>query len=142
MLSAVPKATRNWVAGAFIALYALCVLAPVAALAFNAHCFIEDHGMGAVHIHSAKAVHEHHGDAADDRHHTADAKQGSPSDTGTANQDAADKCCAVTVFSAIAPDFGVTSAPANLSGAAIVVIHQAFSGIPPSKLIRPPKLLS
>jgi hypothetical protein len=111
-------------------------------LAFNAHCSIEDHGMGAVHVHPAKAVHEHHGDATDDHHHAADAKQGSTSHGGTANQESTDKCCAVTVFSAIAADADVTSAPAKLSGAAIAGIQQTFSGIPPSKLIRPPKLLS
>src|SRR3954462_78833 len=69
--------TSRWRAAvALAALYALCVLAPHAALAFThaaAHCLTEPHGAAHVHapvkparhVHADDTEHDHHGGAPD-----------------------------------------------------------------------------
>ena len=135
MLTGLTKAVRDWVAMGFIALYALCILAPTAALAFTGSSCLE-HDLAAAHSHAGEAAHadaHHHGDEHD---HTGAA------DTPSDDHAAGSKCCGMVFCSALTPELATALAPAVLSGRTAFAAMQDFSGVPPDKLIRPPKLQS
>ena len=58
-----------------------------------------------------------------------------PDDGNSANS----KCCGMIFCSALAPELASSLAPAVLSGRTALAAMQDFSGLPPDKLIRPPK---
>jgi hypothetical protein len=131
MLTCFTKALRTRMAIAFIALYAACIIAPALALAANeAPCLMEqEHGLLRAHVHSADAGHEH-----DAQHHHSGAQ-----DTGGDQHGSAPTCCGLAFFAAIAPDVELALATPVQTGRANFAITQDFSGLPPDKLIRPPK---
>jgi hypothetical protein len=131
MLTCFTKALRTRMAVAFIALYSLCILAPTMALAANgAPCLMEqEHGLLGAHVHSAGAPHEH-----DTQHH----HNGVP-DSHDEQHDSAPNCCGLSFFSAVAPNVELALAAPLQTGRTSLALAQDFSGLPPDKLIRPPK---
>ena len=131
MLIGISKAVRLRLASLLMAMYALCVLVPSVAVAFNgAPCVNETAGMMQAHQHIASSAHEHaalHEDGSD--HH-----KGNSTDQG--------KCCGAMFFSAIAPSFELTLTPTVLKISTFVGVNASFDGLVPDKLIRPPKSLS
>jgi hypothetical protein len=81
--------TRKWrlrAASLLVVLYALCLVAPTAVLAFSAaaaHCLTDDHhGVGTSHVHEDGSSHRHSG-------------------TGHDEKGQADKCCGLFCVSAM-----------------------------------------
>jgi hypothetical protein len=129
MLTGLTRAVRNWVAIGFIALYALCILAPTAALALTGASCLTEHDLAQVHSHASDGAHEH----GDDHNHAGAA------DTPADDDSASSKCCGMVFCSALAPEPAFSLAPAVLSGRTAFAAMQDFTGLPPDKLIRPPK---
>jgi hypothetical protein len=140
---------RSRVRAAFVvaALYALCVLAPHAALSLGhaaAHCLTEERP-AAAHVHKAKAetashthadgtVHHHggipahHGPTTTDPHQHSDAD--GKSDSGN--------CCGLFCISAIALETGVAMPALPLVAADLSSVHDALRGHSPGRVNRPP----
>ena len=121
--------TRKWrwrAASLLVALYALCLIAPTAVLAFSgpsgpAPCLTEDHhGLGTVHVHQDGSPH-HHQDNGDDDH----------------NQPG--KCCGLFCVSAIAPDVGFIAGAQPLVAAVASRLATALSGRGSDRIDRPPR---
>ena len=130
MLTGLTRAVRSWVAIGFIALYAVCILAPTAALAFTGASCLAEHDLAQAHIHAAgDGAHEH----GDEPNHAGAADNPDDDDSSS------NKCCGMLFCSALAPEFAASLAPAVLSGRTAFAAMQDFSGLPPYKLIRPPK---
>jgi hypothetical protein len=145
MLTGLSKRLRLRAALVLVAAYALCVLAPHAALAFGAaaHCLTDEpvaahvhqvqpvshtHADGAVHTHGAPAAHKH-----------ADA-DGAPahkhSDPDGKNHGGT--CCGLFCVSAIALDVDTTLAVPRAHAATLPGLHEILAGRGPDRLIRPP----
>lgn len=124
MLSGISKAARNWVAMSFIALYALCIVAPTAALALSAVSCLTEHSQPQAHSHTGDASDEHSHSGSSDHH-----------DDGSNSS----KCCGMIFCSALVPDTAVSLAPAALSDRTSPASMRDFTGLPPHKLIRPPR---
>lgn len=131
MLTGLTKAMRNWMAMGFIAFYALCVLAPTAALAFNEVSCLTETGKPQSNSHAGDAAHDH----------GAPHSHSGPTDTHDEGS-ASSQCCGMIFCSALVPESEMTLAPAALSHPAFAGINQAFAGLSPDKLIRPPKFQS
>ena len=129
MLMSLTKSVRSWVAMGFIALYAVCILTPTAALAFNGASCLTEQELAQAHSHAGDAPH-HHGD----RHN-----HGGATDTPADDDSASSKCCGMVFCSALAPELASSLAPAVLSGRTARAAMQDFTGLPPHKLIRPPR---
>lgn len=129
MLVGLTRIMRSWVAMGFIAAYAVCILAPTAALALSGASCLAEHGPAQAHSHAGDAVHEH-----GDEHNHAGAAD-SPDDGDSASS----TCCGMVFCSALAPELTSSLAPAVMSGRASFAAWQDFTGLPPDKLIRPPK---
>jgi hypothetical protein len=136
MLTGLSRRLRLNAAAVLAALYAVCVLAPHAALAFThvaAHCLTEPHGAAHVHpvkaakhVHADDTAHEHHGAGAPHQHSDADGKA------------PAGNCCGLFCVSALAHE-GVPAPAAPL--AARLAEPGAFSdlvGHEPDRINRPP----
>lgn len=138
MLSGLSKAARIRSALVLVAMYALCNLAPNAAIALNsAPCLPEQPATAQIHVHESYSGHDHNG-TGDGHHHDVPGHHdddGDGSHTGT-------KCCGTTFFSAIAPALEASLAPNALRATSFEGRIQAFTGLAPGKLIRPPKPLS
>jgi hypothetical protein len=128
MLTSLTKSVRYWVAMGFIALYAACILAPTAALAFSGASCLTEHDLAQAHSHAGDAAHDH-----GDQHNHAGAAD------APADDDSASKCCGMVFCSALAPGLASSLAPAVLSGRTVSAVMQDFTGLPPHKLIRPPR---
>lgn len=113
----------------FIAFYALCLFAPTAALAFNGTSCLTEHTSQQVHSHAADAAHEH----GDEDNHAG------PVDDHDGDGSTSSKCCGMVFCSALIPDLVLVQAPTVISGRTSLVAWQDFSGLPPGKLIRPPR---
>lgn len=145
MLSGLPKAMRARTATIFVALYALCILLPTAALASNgAPCLTDNHGLAAVHAQSDTG--HKHADHFQHAHHQqmGDADHGSvaANDAGDETQPAAPKCCGIAFFAAVTPELGFTPVSLVPAGRTALAANQALASLPPDQLIRPPKSLS
>jgi hypothetical protein len=111
-------------ASALVVLYALCLLAPPAALAFGdashaAHCISHDHhGLAPVHAHQDGAAQPHSGDDGDGK--------GEPG-----------QCCGLVCLTAlpVTPPLAATepAAPTLIS-----IRHDGLSSHTPDRLYRPP----
>lgn len=128
MVTGLTKAARNCVAMGFIAFYALCILAPAAALAFSGVSCLTKQGVSQVHSHAGDMAHDH----GDEHSHTG------PAD-GHDEGSATSTCCGMVFCSAIAPELTFAIAPSVLSGRTSFAAKQDFTGLPPHKLIRPPR---
>jgi hypothetical protein len=116
------------VASLLVAIYALCLLAPTAAMAFNpspatAHCLTDDrHGMTAEHAHEDGTSHRH-------------------SDSGDDEKGQAGKCCGLFCVSAMAASvdfFAWRHPPASH----IASLHtETLSGLGDDRIDRPPRSL-
>jgi hypothetical protein len=134
MLIGISKAIRLRFALALVAMYAVCVLAPSVAVAFNgAPCLNETAGMMQLHTHADAASHDH---AAPHHHEDGSDHQKNSHKAGEGN------CCGAMFFSAIAPSFELSLVPAVLNASIVAGIVESFDGLAPYKLIRPPKSLS
>ena len=129
MLTGISKPVRYWVAMGFITLYAVCILVPTAALAFNGASCLTEHLLAQAHSHAGDATHEH----GDEHDHIGTTNN--PDNDDSANS----KCCGMIFCSALTPELASSLAPAVLSGRTTLAAMQDFSGLPPDKLIRPPK---
>ena len=151
MLTGLSKALRCSLATVFAGLYALCVLLPATALAYNdANCLTEQHGFLQAHAHASGGAHQHagtHEHAAHehaDHQHPHDAGHGplAAPDGGNEAQPPAAKCCGLAFFAAVAPELGFTPAAPVLAGRYGFAIKPALASLPPEQLIRPPNSLS
>jgi hypothetical protein len=145
MLTAFSKAMRLRMATAVAAAYALCVLMPAAALAFNdAPCLTDHHGFMQPQVHASAAAQQHAPAEHTDHQHAghADHASAATSDGGDDAQAPAAKCCGMAFFAGVAPDAGFTPAALVFAGRTGLAIKQALAGLPPDQLIRPPKSLS
>jgi hypothetical protein len=131
MLSALTRKMRLWTAAGMAAIYAVCLLAPVAAFALGngeAHCLTQDnHGLSSVHLHDDGSVHRHAPEPP-----SADVPD------STDEPKASGKCCGLICLAAMLPasEGGVTSPPHPLF---IVPVSQgALVGSIPGRLYRPP----
>jgi hypothetical protein len=138
MLSGLTKRFRLRAAITVAVLYAVCVLAPHAALAFvhgpsALHCLNDQHGMAAHHDHGGTAhrhadgsVH-HHGDHGSNQNHSDSDGKDHPAN-----------CCGLFCMSALAADDGFSiAAPLPVSsGFATPPVYAA--GRAPDGLYRPP----
>lgn len=128
MLTGLTRAVRNGMAMGFIALYALCILAPTAALAFSEVSCLKKQGVSQVHSHAGDLAHDH----GNEHNHTG------PAD-GHDEGSATSPCCGMVFCSAIAPELTLALAPSVVSGRTSFAAKQDFTGLPPDKLIRPPR---
>jgi len=146
MLSGLTKRLRLRAALVLVALYALCILAPHAAMAFGngaAHCLTED--MSAAHVHRAKAEpvsHTHadgvvhtHGDQAPHKHADGSAPHKN-SDADGKNHGGT--CCGLFCVSAIALDADMALAAPLAHSLNLPGLHESLAGRGPDRLIRPP----
>lgn len=126
MLALLTSKWRRRAATLLVALYALCVVAPVAAFAVSdgsmpAHCLTDDHqGMGANH--GDGASHQHSG-LGDDDH-------GYPG-----------KCCGLFGVSAIAPQFDVVAMHVVRASDVAMPAAESLFGRSSSRIDRPPRFL-
>lgn len=121
------RLTRTWrwrTASLLVVVYALCLAAPTAVLAFSgapaaAHCLTDDHhGLAAAHGHDDGAPHQHH-DNGDD--------------------DPPGKCCGLFCLSALSPDTVFIVSPQVHWAAVIVPRPEASSGRGTDRIDRPPR---
>lgn len=128
------KITSQWrqrAAAVLVALYALCLLAPVTTLAFSdsaepAHCLTvsDDH-------HGISGSHDHHHDGVDQGKTSHD-----NNDHGLPGH-----CCGLFCVSAIAPTFELIIAPVpHASGLTTSAVEDLF-GRSSSGIDRPPRIL-
>jgi hypothetical protein len=153
MLSKLTKRLRIKTALALIALYAVCILAPHAAMAFSAlpaHC-LADASLTA-HVHTAATpAHSHAGNAGhhhDGHHHAAAAQDAQAphdhADGGTPHKHDGGKghpstnCCGVFCISAIGCEPQAISAPLPVVSVSSPVLDEALVGRGPSRINRPP----
>ena len=127
---------RKKLATLLVALYALCVLAPHAALALShgnmaAHCLTET--AAAPHDHKvAKAQTHIHDDGASHEHNTAQTKDSDD------NTQAA--CCGLFFMTALAADTHPVSLYEIPAGQIAAVAQDSRADHPPGRLHRPPIL--
>lgn len=131
MLALLTSKWRSRAATLLVALYAFCVVAPVAAFAMSegstaAHCLTDDHhAMGAMsdsHDHPAGASHQHPGPAGDDH--------------GQAG-----KCCGLFGVTAIAPAFDVVVTQVAQASDVAMRPAESLFGRNSSRIDRPPRFL-
>jgi hypothetical protein len=137
MLAGVSKRFRLKAAAVLAALYALCVLAPPAALALThvaAHCLTEPHGAAHVHPQSVKAAKHVHADGTEHEHHGAGAPDQHPEHDGISHGN----CCGLFCVSALA-DAGAAAlaAPATAGPVEPGALSQ-LAGHEPDRINRPP----
>jgi hypothetical protein len=147
LLSKLTRRLRIRTALALIALYAVCILAPHAAMAFRtlpAHC-LTDASLTA-HVHSANAtVHSH---AGNDGHHHDGHDHAAPVSHDHADAGAPHKhdgkshpstnCCGVFCVSAMGCEPQAISAPAPVVSMSTPALDEALAGCGPGRINRPP----
>jgi hypothetical protein len=152
VLSKLTRRLRIRTALALVALYAVCILAPHAAMAFSAppaHC-LTDASLRA-HVHGANApAHTHAGGAG---HHRDGHDHAAPAHDAPAPHDHADagaphkhdgkshpstNCCGVFCLSAIGCEPQAISAPAPVVSVSTPALDEALVGRGPGRINRPP----
>ena len=128
--------TNGWRRGLgalVVALYALCVMLPTAAVAashspVSEHCLGEHHhGLGE-HQHSAEQAAHDHGAASHDE--PADHDRGQ-----------SEKCCGLFGVTALAPDFQVVAVRLTQSSDLVVTRAENLLGSSDGRIDRPPRAL-
>ena len=145
MLVRLTSAARRWAAIAIGALYALCVIAPSAAVAFGpgghvVHCLTEEQ-LGLAHVHRAdmgNAHHAHakahvHADGATHRHDGTHHHQGAPD-----NSTDPAACCGLFGLTAMAVDTQLDLAVPSRKSALVPVSFARLTGRDPDRINRPP----
>lgn len=134
MLTRITKAIRFWAASFLVAGYAVCALAPAAALAWGdaaraAHCLTNEHTASKADQSAADHIHDHEG--APHQHPASDDGDKSASD-----------CCGIACVNALpasVPGFVNTVMSA---GVRIAMVQESVIGGAPPLLYRPPIILS
>ena len=132
-LTQLSRSFRLRAAGVLVVLYAVCVLAPAAALAFGdaakaAHCLTdENHGLGShanskAHAHQDGTAHQH-------------------SDSGDEQQSTSGQCCGLFCLSALAPSTDFPLAQPSLPALVPSLTADGILGHGPNRLYRPPDSL-
>lgn len=127
MLKRCSKDFRLKAASLLVALYAICLVAPFAALAFGdfkaAHCLTdESHGLAATHVHSDGATHPDSGDGDD-------------------GSGPAGKCCGLFCLSALAPSAEQPAAQLEPMALILSLNTTGIIAAGPDRLYRPPDSL-
>jgi len=153
MLSKLTKRLRIKTALALVALYAVCILAPHAAMAFSAlpaHC-LTDASLTA-HVHTAATPAHSHGGNAGHHHnghqHAAGAQDAQAphvhADGGTPHKHDGGKshpstnCCGVFCISAIGCEPQTVFTPTPVVSLSAPALDEALVGRGPSRINRPP----
>lgn len=136
MLAFLTSRWRIRAATLLAALYAFCVLAPVAAMAMShagipAHCLTDDHGAVAAAGHKAAAAHADHHNGANHTH-------SAPADDPHANPA---KCCGLFGVTAIAPPLSIVATPMARVSEVVMPAIANLSGRSASRIDRPPRAL-
>jgi hypothetical protein len=143
LLSKLTRGMRIKTALALVALYAVCILAPHAAMALSAspaHC-LTDASLSA-HVHTASAPAHTHGDAG--HHHDGAQAPHDHADAGTPHQHDDGKshpstsCCGVFCVSAIGCEPQAIAAPAPVVSVSTPALDEALAGRGPGRINRPP----
>jgi len=135
MLTRLTKRMRRWAATALVAVYAMCVIGPVAAFAFGdgssvPPCLTEgDHGLAATQVHQHGTEHDHDG-AHHKQSHPAGDEQSMPG-----------KCCGLLCFPAVAPTSQLTLEPALHRSTVRLPVERDAPSRAPDRLYRPPIVL-
>lgn len=119
---------RKWrlrVASLVVALYAFCLAAPAAVMAFE-HSGIPAHCLTADHV--SFAVHKPHDGAS---HHHQDGKSN--------NGDHDGKCCGLFGVTAIAPEVNVIAAPLRSASTQPSLVITSLTGRTSDRIDRPPR---
>ncbi len=128
MLTKLTRGLLRRAARVLVVVYALCLLAPIAAFAFGdasyaAHCVShEHHGLASEHAHQEGAVHEHSGDDSDGK--------GEPG-----------KCCGLVCLTALPATPPLTATEPSTAPMPIAILRVDISGHTPDDLYRPPIFL-
>ena len=152
MLNWLARRARHRAATALVVLYALCVLAPAAALAFGdgtkaAHCLTdESHGRGVLHAdgksHAHGKSHEHSKAHAGGKTHVhQDGTAHQHAGEGDEQQGAAGQCCGLFCLSALAPSIDLSLAQHVLPTLAPALNANGLLDHGPYRLDRPPDSL-
>lgn len=141
MLRRLTRGIRSRAAGALIIAYALCVVAPAAALAFGdaaraAHCLTHDHhGVATPHSHAGDAP--AHGHSAPAHHHAGDAAHDHASAADGNGPPAEQACCGLSCLPAI-PTAAIDLSTQATVAAAAPFVQTHLIGHEPDRLSRPP----
>jgi hypothetical protein len=119
----------------FVTLYALCVVAPHAAIALThasniAHCLTES--AGSPHDHDASKAHAH-GDSAAHEHGTAAA-----ADENSSADKAAISCCGLFFMNGLAAESGLMAFHDLPAGSLMSRAPKSLADHPPGSIHRPP----
>jgi hypothetical protein len=150
VLSRLTRRLRFRAATALVALYAVCILAPHAAMALSAlpgHCLTDAtahvHATGApAHTHAGNAGHHHDG-----HHHAIPAHDAQAphdhADAGTPHKhdgkgQSSTNCCGVFCVSAMGCEPQAVSAPAPVVSVSLPALDAALAGRGPGRINRPP----
>jgi len=146
MLSALTKRFRLKAALALTVIYALCILAPYAAIAMGngaAHCLTAD--MPAAHVHRAQLVSHTHADGTTHTHGTPAAHKHADADgipphkhSDPDGKNHSGTCCGLFCISAIALDADIVFAVPLAHAPTLPGLHESLAGRGPDRLIRPP----
>jgi hypothetical protein len=143
LLSKLTRRLRIRTALALVALYAVCILAPHAAMALSAlpsHC-LTDASLPAhihttsAHTHAADAGHHHDDHAAQAPHDHADASTPHKHD---GKSHPSTNCCGVFCVSAMGCEPQAISAPALMVSVSTPALDEALAGRGPGRINRPP----
>jgi hypothetical protein len=138
MFSGLTRTFRIRTAIALAAVYALCVLAPAAALAFMhgpaaVHCLNDQHGIATSHAHDGD-MHVH-ADGTTHRHHANGATHGHSDSGGTSHP--AD-CCGLFCMAALTTEPAVTLGNPEHFSVVGPALDDDVAGRGPDRINRPP----
>ena len=128
MLGFSPRKWRYRAASLLVVLYALCLVAPTAVLAFNAdstpaHCLTEDsQAAGSSHVHSGQ-------------------NRSDTGDTGDVDHDQASKCCGLFSVSDVLAPFNAATMRLPLMSQIAPLFVAGLSGQDSDRIDRPPRSL-
>ncbi len=125
MLGWLTRKQRWRVASLLVALYALCLVAPTAAMAVGhgsipEHCLAGDHDTGVAHVHHEGLAHHHSGGKAHDSDHD-------------------NNCCGLFGVTAIAPEMGSFAIPPASASKQPSLIVANLTGRGSDRIDRPPR---
>jgi hypothetical protein len=135
MFSRLTKSLRLRAAVALSLLYAFCVLAPAAVLAFSAgeasaHCFDEPHGHAGAHQHAQ--IHKH----VDGSVHVHD--EGGAADHSPDDKTQAAQCCGLFCVTALASHHVPELINPTIGIAISAAAHNSLTSRGPDRINRPP----
>jgi hypothetical protein len=124
---------RRTLGALVVALYALCVMLPTAAVAAS-HFPVSEHCLGEHH----HGVAEHGQSADQEAHHQGTASHDEPADH---EHGQSEKCCGLFGVTALAPDFQVVAVRLMQSSDLVVTRAESLLGSSDGRIDRPPRTL-